>query len=73
MRLLQDVYWPNDYLLSYLSGLDLKSNDKIPRSITACINKSNNQIYRCNGFSYDIINIIEKTNPDLILLDIMMP
>ena len=59
-KVLSDSYSPDDYLLSrlvspivsnYLAGTVVASNN-----VTACGQKSN--LKRCNGFSYDIINLV---------------
>lgn len=53
LRLLQESYWPNDYIFSKLAGPDLKPLGKVKDVIT--LNKS---AYRSSGFSYDIVNLI---------------
>lgn len=69
MRMLQQPFWPNDYLLNYLSGSDLtlkeKSNSE-SENITICGKKSKADAYRCNGFGLDIVNLISpiKSNYD---------
>ena len=59
MRLLQDPYWPNDYLLGRLIGRDMPPlSADLPRgAITMCVDKKTGN-YRCRGTSLDIVNII---------------
>lgn len=59
MRLLQDPYWPNDYLLGQLAGKDMSSlSSDLPKDvITMCVDKKTGA-YRCRGTGLDIINII---------------
>ncbi|MCK5211336.1 DUF3160 domain-containing protein [Candidatus Parcubacteria bacterium] len=59
MRLLQDSYWPNDYLLGRLVGQDMAPlSDDLPRDvITMCVDKKTGN-YRCRGTGLDIFNII---------------
>ncbi len=59
MRLLQDSYWPNDYLLGRLVGQDMSPlSDDLPKDvITMCVDKKTGN-YRCRGTGLDIVNII---------------
>lgn len=54
LRLLQEPYWPNDYILNRLTGTDMVYQGRVNEAsgITRCLN------YRCSGFSYDIANLI---------------
>lgn len=66
MRLLQDVYWPNDYLMDYLTGTEMIFLDdpilQAKNNLTYCRTRRNNIMYRCNGFSYDILNVIDSVD-----------
>lgn len=59
MRMLQQPFWPNDYLLNYLSGDDLliKGDKTKGQDITICASKKVSSSYRCRGFGLDIINL----------------
>lgn len=63
MRMLQEPYWPNNYIFSKLSGNNLKSPEK-PANLkdvkTACAGEKNQYAYRCSGFSLDIINLVNQ-------------
>lgn len=70
-KVLSDSYSPDDYLLSrlvnplvgdYLTGPIIGDNN-----ITACGLKNN--IKRCNGFAYDIINLVYPLNNDSYFLE----
>lgn len=66
MRLLQDFYWPNDYLLNELVGENfvIEKDNIPPRSTVVCPVKNSVQSYRCKGSGFDVINILydyEKT------------
>lgn len=54
LRLLQESYWPNDFIFKRLSGRDITPINGInDKKATAC-----NGNWRCSGFSFDIINLI---------------
>jgi hypothetical protein len=61
VKMLTDFYWPNDYIFNQLSypyvmeyrGLDVSKNN-----ITACNIRKQIDKARCNGFSLDIIALI---------------
>ncbi len=54
MRMLQEPYWPNDYIFNHLTGKEMKSM-ALPvdrkRQITSCHN------YRCAGLALDVFNL----------------
>jgi len=60
MRILQEAYWPNTYLLNQLAGKDMISDNvaEMKNSTTACQDRYAVNFYRCNGFSYDILNLV---------------
>ncbi len=59
MRILQEPYWPNNYIFNRLSGQDfiLQSDYKRRVTVTACREKKS--YYRCVGFGQDIINLLQ--------------
>lgn len=58
MRMLQDYFWPNNYIFNYLSGPELKKNKNSgTKLITECI--VNRTVYRCNSFGLDIVNLLK--------------
>jgi len=59
MRLLQEPYWPNNYLFNQLTGTDmiLGPADKL-RPVTACDQKGG-ESYRCLAFGLDIVNLLD--------------
>lgn len=63
MRLLQEPYWPNDYIFKKLTG-----NDKILASkenvFTSCDNR-NRGLNRCIGFGLDLVNLINSNDADI--------
>jgi hypothetical protein len=63
MRLLQDFYWPNNYLLNELVGREFTAdNDKLPLVISqrfACPGKTIKDSYRCHGTGFDVVNILK--------------
>lgn len=65
VKMLTDFYWPNNYILNQLSYPYVsKYQNGNPRNnnITFCkIGSSNNNV-RCNGFSLDIIALINERN-----------
>lgn len=63
VRMLTDWYWPNDYISKELSYPNVSTylNEKISKNnITACSEKNNGDKIRCNGFSLDIIALINE-------------
>lgn len=62
VKMLTDFYWPNDYIfnkLSYPYVLDYKGEKTAKNNITACNIKNEKNNVRCNGFSLDIIALID--------------
>jgi hypothetical protein len=59
MRMLQDNYWPSDYIFSRLAGADLVSqgNKDYKNVYTAC-QEEKNVSYRCVGFGGDILSLM---------------
>lgn len=66
MRILQEAYWPNNYLLNKLIGKDMlnDNSEKTRENVTSCQDRYDVQYYRCNGFSYDILNILYPVKTD---------
>jgi len=66
MRMLQQPFWPNDYLLNYLSGEELliKGDKSKDQSMTICSSKKVSASYRCRGFGLDIVNLFYPIRPD---------
>ena len=63
MRILQESYWPNDYIFSQLTGIDMQSKEELEnenKNITACEDKMGHFTYRCLGFGLDIINLLDS-------------
>jgi len=59
MRILQEAYWPNNYLLSQLTGSDMTADVvKKTNNVTACQERYAQYNYRCTGFAYDILNMV---------------
>lgn len=61
MRLLQDFYWPNTYILERLTGQDMPPLDAVRAKplLTACADPENQGArYRCIGHGQDIISVI---------------
>ena len=59
MRMLQESYWPNSYILKSLTGDEMGATKKSNEVITQCFIKGKNN-FRCAGFGMDIINILDK-------------
>ena len=59
MRILQEPYWPNDYLLNYLTGTDMTviGTPDSSQKITLCGQRGETQ-YRCRGFGLDLVNLM---------------
>lgn len=60
MRILQEAYWPNLYVMNQLVGKDM-INDSVAEqkgNVTLCQGRYEKNFYRCSGFSYDILNLI---------------
>lgn len=55
LRLLQERYWPNDYIFGKLVGKNMtpKKSGSQDNKVTLCKGG-----WRCSGFSYDIVNLI---------------
>jgi hypothetical protein len=65
MKILQDDYWPNDYIFGQFIGSDMQFNgesDKPKELITFCSDKNFSNMYRCRAFGLDIINLIYPIN-----------
>jgi len=65
MRLLQEDYWPNDYIFKKLSGKNILAQggkNAQDAKKTACPSKQEGGIYRCGGFGYDVVNLLEPIN-----------
>ena len=64
MRLLQEAYWPNDYIFGELTGTDMKAIDfnNTENVITRCGKKV--EAYRCKGIGRDIINLLYPIQND---------
>jgi hypothetical protein len=61
MRLLQENYWPNDYIFGKLTGPDLIYSDSKPdksKNITQCPIKGAKGPARCGGIGLDIVNLL---------------
>ncbi len=66
MRLLQEPFWPNDYLLDQLTGKDLKFT-LIPGQKPPLTNCGGN--YRCRAIGLDLLNLLEPQNQNQYFLD----
>ncbi|OGF27602.1 hypothetical protein A2303_02960 [Candidatus Falkowbacteria bacterium RIFOXYB2_FULL_47_14] len=68
MRMLQESYWPNDYIFNHLTGEGILSqaSNKIKPPFTACHTRNRTMFYRCRGLSLDVVNLI---HPDPGLID----
>lgn len=63
VRMLADWYFPNNYILQELSYPNVSSylNEKTAKNnITSCHDSKSNKIVRCNGFSLDIIALVDE-------------
>jgi hypothetical protein len=63
VRMLTDWYFPNDYILQELSypNVSAYKNEKIAKNnITACQDNKSSRMVRCNGFSLDIIALLDE-------------
>lgn len=61
MRMLQENYWPNDYIFSSLTGEEMNpitSSKDEPQRFTTCDNKKTRSKIRCIATGMDIINLI---------------
>lgn len=64
MRILQESYWPNDYIFNQLTGTDLSyTGTKKDGPFTFCSDKINK--YRCRGTGMDIVNLLHE-NKEMI-------
>ncbi|MCU0678952.1 MAG: DUF3160 domain-containing protein [Planctomycetes bacterium] len=66
VRLLQENYWPDDYIFSALTGREMEYNGaqvKKTANITYCADEKGKFIHRCRGFGLDIINILHPVDP----------
>jgi len=60
LRLLQESYWPNDYIFNRLAGKDITPKGGTQdKKATLC-----NSSWRCSGFSYDVVNLIADKSID---------
>lgn len=65
MRMLQEGYWPNDYIYKRLTGEDLFiQNEDARQRFTACKDRQGNAVYRCRGIGLDIANLIHPVKFD---------
>jgi len=73
MRMLQESYWPNDFIFSTLTGTDInyqKKSRKEPLKFTACESEKDKNIeIRCVAMGLDIINLVYPMNYDTYYLD----
>ncbi len=63
VRMLSDWYYPNDYLLQELSypNVSVYLNKNLAKNnITACWEPKSQKRVRCNGFSLDIISLLDE-------------
>jgi hypothetical protein len=62
-KMLVESYSPNDYIFSQLTypkvSVYQETNLKPKNNVTACQIKPNNVIQRCNGFAFDVINLLQ--------------
>lgn len=60
MKILQDDYWPNDYIFGNFIGEDMafKGEGNPDDLLTFCGDKKHTNSYRCKSFGLDIINLI---------------
>jgi hypothetical protein len=61
MRLLQENYWPNDFIFKYLSGPELKyaKTEEFEKTRAGgCANSENKIVYRCLGTAKEILNLV---------------
>jgi hypothetical protein len=64
-KMLTGFYWPNDYIfdkLSYPNVLEYKGEEADDSNITICNIKDEAKNVRCNGFSLDIIALINQSS-----------
>jgi hypothetical protein len=62
MRLLQEDYWPNDYIFRQLVGEDMLVDKTKEIVYTSCPAKKDNKLIRCRGFGLDIVNLLKSEN-----------
>jgi len=59
MRMLQQDYWPNDYIFGQLTGPELtRDRSQSRRRATACNKRQSHQSYRCRGLGLDVVNLL---------------
>jgi hypothetical protein len=66
MRILQEAYWPNDYLFNQLVGEDMLAKKQLnhPDRVVAeteCLTKERD-VYRCKSIGLDVINIVNPVS-----------
>ena len=73
MRMLQENYWPNDYIFSFLSGENFTYPKKIRNEqlkFSACDSESNGNLgERCVAMGLDIINLVYPLDYNNYYLD----
>ncbi len=60
-KMLAEPYWPNSYIFSRLVSPVIGSyagTSTKPYNVTACLDRTNEQNKRCNGFALDTINLV---------------
>lgn len=63
VKMLTDFYWPNDYIfnqLSYPQVLEYQGASLTKNNITSCSIKNQASNIRCNGFSLDIVALVNE-------------
>jgi len=75
MRILQEPYWPNDYILNNFTGFDMKYGQDKPKDRflnTICEGKGDTSrkfYYRCRSSAEDVLNLIYSVDNDNFLLN----
>ncbi len=63
MKILQDDYWPNDYIFGQFIGEDMQFLEEDSDDLlTLCSTKKSSDAHRCRAFGLDIINLIHPIN-----------
>jgi hypothetical protein len=58
--MLQEDYWPNDYIFNRLTGPDLTAATELARGrFSACRSREHALMYRCRGVGLDVVNLLD--------------
>lgn len=66
MRILQEAYWPNEYVFGSLNGKEFRmesEQNSLPINETGCpVDRKRSALFRCKSLALDLVNIINPVD-----------